>query len=71
MQADAPTCDNTRPPPAQAEVATKDDTYRHVSKCTAAKRGPYVFRVRVPNNGRVLAAAISHQVVNVALPGHV
>lgn len=45
-------------------------THRHVCKGTAGVRCPDVFGVRIPNNGRVLAAAISHQVVHVALPGH-
>lgn len=49
----------------------KNHTHRHVGKGTADKRCPDVFGVRKPNNGRVLAAAISHQVVHVALPGHV
>lgn len=48
-----------------------DHTNRYVGKGTADKRCPDVFGVRVPNNGRVLAAAISHQVVHVALPGHI
>lgn len=48
-----------------------DNTNHHVGKRSSAKRCPDIFGVRIPNNGRVLAAAISHQVVHVALPGHI
>lgn len=60
--------------PSNAAIAHtyghKNYTHRNVGKCTAGTRCPDVFGVRIPNNGRVLAAAISHQVVHVALPGH-
>lgn len=48
-----------------------EHTNRYVGKDAADERCPDIFRVRVANNGRVLGAAISHQVVHVALPGHI
>lgn len=53
------------------DIHKTDHTNRYVGKGTADTWCPDVFGVRVPNNGRVLAAAISHQVVHVALPGHI
>lgn len=53
------------------DTNNKNHTDRYVGKGTAVKRCPDVFCVRVPNNGRVLAAAINHQVVHVAFPRHV
>lgn len=48
-----------------------NNTNHHVGKRSSATRCPDIFGVRIPNNGRVLAATISHQVVHVALPGHI
>lgn len=50
---------------------TERHTNRNVGKRATRMRSPDVFWVRIPNNGRVLAAAISHQVFHVASPGHV
>lgn len=53
------------------EADTQFHTHRYVGEGTAGMGCPDVFGVRVTNNGRVLAAAISHQVLHVAVPGHV
>ena len=52
-------------------IRISTSTYRYVNKDPTGKRCPDVFGVHVSNNGRVLAGAISHQVIHVALPGHV
>lgn len=53
------------------DADTQFHTHRYGGEGTAGMGCPDVFGVRVTNNGRVLAAAISHQVVHVAVPGHV
>lgn len=46
--------------------------YRDVYERPPLLRCPYVFGIWVvPNNGGVLAAAIRHQVIHVALPRHI